>query len=90
VSFGSFVRTEVASAEPIEEHKMIEYMKTWLPVEDQTIIEYMQTWLELKTDHRAVTALEYALIAGVIVATVMVGFKTLATNLSTKLAGITF
>jgi Flp pilus assembly pilin Flp len=50
----------------------------------------MKSWIELRTDRRAVTALEYALIAGVIVATVVVGFQTLATNLSTKLAAITF
>ncbi|HEY7576444.1 MAG TPA: Flp family type IVb pilin [Acetobacteraceae bacterium] len=54
------------------------------------MIEYMKTWLELKTDRRAVTALEYALIAGVIVATVLVGFQSLANHLSTKLNGITF
>ena len=40
------------------------------------MIEYVKTWLELKTDRRAVTALEYALIAGVIVATILVGFQT--------------
>jgi Flp pilus assembly pilin Flp len=50
----------------------------------------MKSWIELRTDRRAVTALEYALIAGVIVATVVVGFQTLANNLSSKLALITF
>jgi Flp pilus assembly pilin Flp len=50
----------------------------------------MKCWIELKADRRAVTALEYALIAGVIVATVVVGFQTLANNLSARLAGITF
>ena len=30
--------------------------------------EYLKTWLELKTDRRAVTALEYGLIAAVIIA----------------------
>ena len=43
-----------------------------------TMIEYAKTWLELKFDRRAVTALEYGLIAGVIVATIMVGFRLLA------------
>ena len=28
------------------------------------MIEYVKTWLELKTDRRAVTALEYGVIAG--------------------------
>jgi pilus assembly protein Flp/PilA len=46
--------------------------------------EYIKTWLELKTDRRAVTALEYALIAGVIVATILLGFQTLAGDISTK------
>ena len=53
-----------------------------------TMIEYMKTWLELKLDRRAVTALEYGLIAGVIVATVAVGFSLLANNLSTKFSGV--
>jgi Flp pilus assembly pilin Flp len=38
----------------------------------------------LYTDERAVTALEYALIAGVIVATIAVGFNVFASDLSVK------
>jgi Flp pilus assembly pilin Flp len=53
-----------------------------------TMIEYAKTWLELKFDRRAVTALEYGLIAGVIVATIAVGFSILAGNLSTKFSSI--
>jgi pilus assembly protein Flp/PilA len=52
------------------------------------MIEYLKTWLELKTDRRAVTALEYGLIAGVIVAVVAVGFGTLATDMSNKFSGL--
>jgi Flp pilus assembly pilin Flp len=52
------------------------------------MIEYMKTWLELKTDRRAVTALEYALIAGVIVATILVGFNVLANDMSNKFSNI--
>jgi Flp pilus assembly pilin Flp len=52
------------------------------------MIEYAKTWLELKLDRRAVTALEYGLIAGVIVATIAVGFSILANGLSTKFSGI--
>jgi pilus assembly protein Flp/PilA len=44
-----------------------------------TLVDYMKTWLELKTDRRAVTALEYALIAAVLVATVFIGFGYLGT-----------
>ncbi len=50
----------------------------------------IKTWLQLRNDERGVTALEYALIAGVIVATILVGFEALAGNLSSYLAGITF
>ena len=49
-----------------------------------TVIEYLKTWAELKTDRRAVTALEYALIAGVIVATILAGFSTLAGDIADK------
>ena len=52
------------------------------------MIEYLKTWLELKADRRAVTALEYGLIAGVIVATVAVGFGVLANDLSNKFNNI--
>ena len=54
------------------------------------MIEYIKTWVELKSDRRGVTALEYALIAGVIVATIIVGFQSFATHLSGALSGITF
>lgn len=52
------------------------------------MIEFVKTWLALKTDRRAVTALEYGLIAGVIVATVAVGFNVLGTDLSAKFNSI--
>lgn len=52
------------------------------------MIEFAKTWLEMKLDRRAVTALEYGLIAGVIVATIAVGFTFLANSLSTKFSGI--
>jgi Flp pilus assembly pilin Flp len=42
------------------------------------------TLFALKADRRAVTALEYGLIAGVIVATIAVGFSMLANSLSTQ------
>jgi len=49
---------------------------------------YLLTWLQLKTDRRAVTALEYGLIAGVIVAVIFLGFKGLANSLSTKFVNV--
>jgi pilus assembly protein Flp/PilA len=49
---------------------------------------YVVTWLQLKADRRAVTALEYGLIASVIVAIIMVGFRVLANSLSSKFVAI--
>jgi pilus assembly protein Flp/PilA len=43
-----------------------------------SMILYILIWFHIKADRRAVTALEYGLIAGVIVATIMVGFRVLA------------
>jgi len=42
----------------------------------------------ITTDRRAVTALEYGLIAGVIVATITVGFGMMAGDLSTNFESI--
>ena len=50
--------------------------------------QYLSTWLRLRTDRRGVTALEYGLIAGVIVAVVAVGFGILASDLSNDFSGI--
>lgn len=44
--------------------------------------------MQLSDDKRGVTALEYALIAGVIVATILVGFQTLASGMATKFSAI--
>ncbi len=45
---------------------------------------YLSSWLRLKSDSRAVTALEYGLIAGLIVATIAVGFSLLANSMSNQ------
>jgi Flp pilus assembly pilin Flp len=42
----------------------------------------------LRADRKAVTALEYGLIAGVIVATIAVGFAVLANDLSQQFQNI--
>jgi pilus assembly protein Flp/PilA len=52
------------------------------------MIEFANTWFQLKRDRRAVTALEYGLIAGVIVASIMVGFSVLANSLSQSFSAI--
>ena len=48
----------------------------------------VEFWVKLKADHRAVTALEYGLIAGVIVATIAAGFGVLAGDLSSQFSSI--
>jgi len=50
--------------------------------------DYILMWLRLLYDRRAVTALEYGLIAGVIVATIMLGFHVLANAESSKFSAI--
>ncbi|WP_158744400.1 Flp family type IVb pilin [Acidisphaera sp. L21] len=47
------------------------------------MIEYMKAWLALKADRRAVTALEYGLIAALIAVVIITAVTTLGTNLST-------
>jgi pilus assembly protein Flp/PilA len=48
------------------------------------MFEYIKTWASLQSDRRAVTALEYAMIAGIVVAVIAVGFGILGADLSTK------
>jgi Flp pilus assembly pilin Flp len=43
---------------------------------------------ELWLDRRAVTALEYAILAGVVVATIAIGFNVFAGNLSSRFNNI--
>jgi pilus assembly protein Flp/PilA len=52
---------------------------------------YMITWLQLKTDRRAVTALEYGLIAALIAGVIVTAVTLVGTNLAATyntLAGI--
>jgi Flp pilus assembly pilin Flp len=53
-----------------------------------TVLNYLKVWLALWLDDGAVTALEYGLIAGLIVAVVTLGFTSLANSLSTKFVNI--
>jgi Flp pilus assembly pilin Flp len=52
------------------------------------MFEYIKTWASLQSDRRAVTALEYAMIAGIIIAVIVVSFGTLATGIGTKFTSI--
>jgi pilus assembly protein Flp/PilA len=48
------------------------------------MLEFFKIWLELKTDKRAVTMLEYGLIAALIAAVCVGAVTTLGTNINTK------
>ncbi len=50
--------------------------------------EYIKTWLELKTDKRAVTALEYGLIAAAVVAVGLAGFSAIGNSLALKMNNV--
>lgn len=52
------------------------------------MISYLKTWLALKTDRRAVTALEYGLIAALIAGVIVAAFTTLGGNISTVITTV--
>jgi len=52
------------------------------------MLDFIRSWVELKFDRRAVTALEYGLIAALIVGTIAVAFNILGSNLSNKYSSI--
>jgi Flp pilus assembly pilin Flp len=50
--------------------------------------QLVTAWLAFRSDRKGVTALEYGLIAGVIVAVITLGFTSLADALSGQFASI--
>jgi len=50
------------------------------------MIECPKTWLDLKADHRAVTALEYALMVGLLVVAVLAASLTLGGSIDDAFA----
>ena len=46
------------------------------------MMEYLKTWLAFSADRRAVTALEYGVIAGVLAVVVVTAFTTLGGGLN--------
>ena len=52
------------------------------------MIAYLHTWITLKTDRRAVTALEYGVIAGVLAVVVVTAFNTLGTGLNAAFTSV--
>ena len=53
------------------------------------MLSYLKTWLALKTDRRAVTALEYGLIAALIGVAISGVLLTLGTKLAATFTTIT-
>ena len=53
-----------------------------------TMYEYLKTWLELKTDRRAVTMLEYAIMGSIIAAALVVAVPILTGAVSTRFGTI--
>jgi hypothetical protein len=51
------------------------------------VFDFIQSWLHLKADQRAMAALGYCLLAGVIVESIAVGFSLLANDLSVQFVG---
>ncbi len=49
---------------------------------------FLQTWLRLKADRRAVTALEYGLIAALIAGVIITAVTTLGTDISNTFTAI--
>jgi len=52
------------------------------------MLNYVSVWAGLSLDRRAVTALEYAIIAGVLVATILIGFDVLANDVSNRFSNV--
>jgi pilus assembly protein Flp/PilA len=48
----------------------------------------LMLWIRLREDRRAVTALEYGLIAGLIAVVIITVLTTLGTNLSAKFSSV--
>ena len=51
--------------------------------------EYIKAWLELKADRRAVTALEYGLIAALIAVAAIAAMQGLGNQLKTTFGNVT-
>jgi Flp pilus assembly pilin Flp len=48
----------------------------------------LRLWPRLRNDRRAITAMEYALIAGVLVVTIIIGMNVYTSDLSNYFANI--
>lgn len=50
--------------------------------------EYLKGWLALKADKKAVTALEYGLVAALVAVAIIAALKVLGTNLNATFQNI--
>lgn len=52
------------------------------------MFEFLKVWIELNVDRRAVTALEYGLIAGLVAVVIISAVTTIGRNLDTRFSTI--
>ncbi len=52
------------------------------------MFEYVKSWLELKTDRRAVTMLEYAIMGSIIAAALVIAVPLLTNAVNTEFGNI--
>ena len=50
---------------------------------------YLMTWMQLRTDRRAVTAIEYGLIASLVAVAIVTAVTALGTGLGTAFTTVT-
>ena len=52
------------------------------------MFDQLKAWLTLATDRRGVTALEYAMMAGIVVAVIAVGFGVFASDITAQFSSL--
>jgi Flp pilus assembly pilin Flp len=54
----------------------------------RAVFEFIKAHLQIRYDRRAVTALEYGLLASVLIGSIWIGFQAMGNALSNKFSGI--
>jgi Flp pilus assembly pilin Flp len=52
------------------------------------VLEFVKLYLLIRHDRRAVTALEYGLLASVLIGSIWIGFQAMGNAMSNKFSGI--
>jgi Flp pilus assembly pilin Flp len=52
------------------------------------VLEFLKLYLLIRHDRRAVTALEYGLLASVLIGSIWIGFQAMGNAMSNKFSGI--